>query len=468
MTTALNGDLCRITVEGPDKRVDLAVPAATPVAALLPVLLWHTAEQAGTDLSRPEESWVLQRLGGEPFDPAGTPESLDWLEGERLYLRPVENQLPDLHFDDISEGIAETVNERGDKWQPEYRRPLFVGVSAVVIVLFTAVLLNRGSTPVRLSLGAVLGLLCLVASVLFARHLRDRAMTVLFGLAAAALAGITTLDAADGAAERVVVGLNSLAAGSAAAAGVALVLVVTHRLWARAVPYPVFLVVLVLAGFVNALLWLRSVAGLDAPAAAGAAAAVLLGLLLFAPNLVLRAGRLRGPQLPKTGSELQFDIEPYPAAEMEQRANEAQNYLSVLVVCVSAALPWLFHAVLNGGGWASWALVGVLSAAVLLRARVLLNVWQRVALTACGSLGVIMLLFRATAHATTGWFVVVLLTLLALLIVTVLAALRPWPRRLLPIWEFIATVLDVIAGLAVLPLALQLMGAYSWARGLFG
>ena len=42
MTTALTGELCRITVHGPERKVDLAVPSGTPVATLLPVLLRHT------------------------------------------------------------------------------------------------------------------------------------------------------------------------------------------------------------------------------------------------------------------------------------------------------------------------------------------------------------------------------------------------------------------------------------------
>jgi len=466
VTTALNGELCRITVEGPDKRVDLAVPARTTVAALLPVLLHHTADQAGTDLTRPEESWILQRMGGKPFDPTGTPESLDWLEGERIYLRPVENQLPEMHFDDVSEGIADTVNQRRDRWQPQYRRPLFIGVSAVVIVLLTVVLTNSHLTVLRLSLGGSFAVLLMVAAVLFAVNLRDSAVSTLFGLGASGLAAVTMTDVVAGGPGRITE--PALGAGFGAAAVVALMLVLIQRLWAPAIAYPVFLTVFGLGVIVNGLVGFRSLGDMDAPAAAALTAAVLFGIVLLSPNLVLRAGRLRGPQLPKTGSELQFDIEPYPAEEMERRANKSENYLSVLIVCVSIALPVLYTVILPAGGWAAWALPGVLTAAVLLRARVLLNVWQRVAFTACGTVGVGMLLLRVSEMATTGWLIVVLLTLTVLLVVTVMAALRPWPRRLLPVWEFTATVFDVIAGLAVLPITLHLLHVYAWARGLFG
>ncbi|MET0491499.1 MAG: type VII secretion integral membrane protein EccD [Actinoplanes sp.] len=466
MTTALNGELCRITVEGPDKRVDLVVPARTTVAALMPVLLHHTADQAGTDLARPGESWVLQRMGGKPFDPTGTPETLDWLEGERIFLRPVENQLPEMHFDDVSEGIAETVNKRRDRWQPQYRRPLFIGISAIVIALLTAVLMNFDVNALRLSLGGSLAVLLLVAAVLFAQNLRDMAVSTMFGLAASALAGVTLLDVVAGGPGRFTEA--GLGAAFGAACIVSLVLVLIQRLWAPALAYPVFLAVFGLGCIVNGVVGFRSLGDMDAPAAAALAAAVLFALMLFSPNIVLRAGRLRGPQLPKTGSELQYDIEPYPVEEMERRANKAENYLSVLVVCVGIALPVLYTVILPAGGWASWALPSVLSAAVLLRARVLLNAWQRVALTACGTVGVGMLLLRVSEMATTTWLVVVLLSLVLLLVVTVMAALRPWPRRLLPIWEFTATVFDVIAGVAVLPITLQLLHVYSWARGLFG
>ncbi|WP_436535560.1 type VII secretion integral membrane protein EccD [Actinoplanes sp. HUAS TT8] len=459
MTTALNGDLCRISVEGPNRRMDLAVPLTTTVAALLPVLLQHTAE-GGLDLTRPEESWVLQRMGGRPFDPTGTPESLDWLEGERLYLRPVENQLPEMHFDDISEGIAETVNERRDKWQPEYRRPLFIGVSAAVVLLLTVVLRHAGSLSLQVGVGGGVAAGLLIAAVLYARNLGDRALSTLFGLSAILLAGVTVADAAGPDA--------GPAAGAGTAAGVALTLVVVQRLWAPTLLYPVFLSISGLGAVVDGVIGLRRMAGMDAAGAAALGAVILFAFVLFAPNLVLRAGRLRGPQLPKTGRELQFDIEPYPAEEMERRAHAAQNYLSVLVVCVSVALPVLYTVILPAGGWASWALPTVLSAGLLLRARVLLNVWQRVALTASGGAGVVMLLLAAAGAATAGWLVVILLFLLVLLVVTVLAAMRPWPRRLLPIWEFTATVFDVIAGVAILPIALQLMHTYAWARGLFG
>jgi hypothetical protein len=79
-----------------------------------------------------------------------------------------------------------------------------------------------------------------------------------------------------------------------------------------------------------------------------------------------------------------------------------------------------------------------------------------------------MVVLRAAHAAHQDVRLLMLIGLALLLLVLVMAARRPWPRRLLPIWEFTATVFDVITSLAIVPVVLQLLGAYPWARGLFG
>src|SRR5262249_20760640 len=138
-------ELCRVTVIGPDRKVDLAVPASTPVATLLPVLLRHTTTMGpGADADAPKGTWVLQRLGQEPFELTRTPDSLHWLDGEELHLRPAEDPLPELDFDDLADGIATVVKRRADRWQPEYRRYLFLALSTVALGALGAVLTGQG------------------------------------------------------------------------------------------------------------------------------------------------------------------------------------------------------------------------------------------------------------------------------------------------------------------------------------
>ena len=56
---AAGTEQCRVTVAGPERRVDLAIPATATVGELLPVVVRHTA---GPDAA--DRAWVLQRLGG--------------------------------------------------------------------------------------------------------------------------------------------------------------------------------------------------------------------------------------------------------------------------------------------------------------------------------------------------------------------------------------------------------------------
>lgn len=467
MTQTMNSEVCRITVVGPDKRVDLAVPVSTSVSALMPVLVWHTGAAATSEELRGDGAWVLQRIGEAPFDPAGTPESLDWLEGEELHLRLAEDPLPELAFDDLADGIATMVNRRNDRWQPEYRRLLFLGLSTVGMVLLAAVLADHGPILLAAIAGFALATVFMLTSVLIARA-GDRPLSLLFGVGAAGYAGLTALNLVDGVADALSATSPGLMVGAAAAAAVAIVLVVAQRLWAEELPYPPMLAVMVTAIATIFVLWLRSYFGMSGPAAAGIAAALLFAVIIFAPKIVLRAARLRGPQLPKTGDELQYDNQPESAEDLARRSSAADNYLSVATVCVAICLPFLFRIMMGDQGWAGWTLVAVYSSALLLRARSFFGVWQRVSLTLAGTAGYLMVILRASHAAPPDIRVLMLIGLAVLLLMLVLAARRPWPRRLLPIWEFTATVFDVLTALAILPLVLQLLGTYSWARGLMG
>lgn len=460
MTQSLGIDVCRITVVGPARSVDLAVPVTLPVAALLPVLLRAQDPDAGTD-----DGWVLQRLGGVPFDPAGTPESLDWLEGERLYLRPAQDAWPELDFDDLADGIATVVNRRGDRWRPEYRRTLFLILSGVALVVLAVVLAVRGPLLLTAVAGLVTGTGLLIGAVAAARALTDGALAALCGVGSAAITALTGLILVnDGARPH----WPGLVVAAAVAAGVSALLVLVQRVWAPSVTYPPVSVVLVVSVILILWGWIRAGLGAGDAGAAAVIAVVLFIGVLAAPRITLRLAGLRGVQLPKTGEELGYDNQPLPAAELQDQAFRAHDYLSVAVVSAALILPFVFLRLLGAPGWAGWVTTGVLATGLLLRARTYLGIWQRGALTAAGTAGVLLLIVRAAGAFPLGWRIALLTGLVILFAVLVMAALRPWPRRLLPIWEFTATVLDFVMALALLPLVLHLLGAYGWARSLFG
>ncbi|MFR9727736.1 type VII secretion integral membrane protein EccD [Saccharopolyspora sp. MS10] len=458
-------ELCRITVFGPDGRADLAVPVSTSVADLLPVLLSHTSSQPEAE---EHGSWVLQRLGGTPLDPSGTPETLDWMEGEQLHLRPADDPLPELDFDDLADGIATSVGQRDDRWQHEHGRLLFTALSAAVLAVLALVLAGPGPTALHAGFALGLGLVCAFAAAPVATKLDDLALTRLTGFAGcgfSALAGLIAADGVPGETAPTPPGVLVAAVGAGAAAALLLVL---RRFAARGIPYAPFSTVLLVAVAVIAGVWLGASFGLGIGQVAGVLAAVLFGVVVFVPKLTIRAAFLRGPQLPRNAADLQQDIEPAPADQVAVRTATADRYVSVAMVFAAAVLSGAFPLILAEPGWIGWALVSVLSCAVLLRSRSFLGVWQRVSLAVAGTIGLSLVVLHLARMFPPEWRTALLAGLLVVLFALVKAALRPPMRRMLPIWGHLANIFDTVTALAVLPLLLQLLGVYAWARGLAG
>ncbi|WP_433870163.1 type VII secretion integral membrane protein EccD [Saccharopolyspora sp. CA-218241] len=465
MTSARVAELCRITVHGPDGRADLAVPVSTPVADLMPVLLSHTKRQPTDD---DPGSWVLQRLGEQPLDQDGTPETLDWLEGEQLHLRPAADPLPQLDYDDVADGIATHVEDRPDRWKPEYGAPLFRALSGAVAAVVALVLLGPGPTGLHGGFAAGLGVLLAAATAPLAKKVKDVAMIRLTGLGGVAFAGIAGLIAADGAAGIAVPTVPGLLVGTGSAALAAAVVLVLHRFADRRIPFTPFLAALLLAVAVHGAVWTAVGFGLTPGQTAGIAATFVFGIVVFAPKVTIRAAFLRGPQLPRNAKDLQEDIDPAGAEEVADRTTNADRYLSAALVCAAAVLVGAFPLIMTETGWVTWTLTGVLASAVLLRTRALLGMWQRVSLAVAGTVGLSLVVLHFARTFTPGWRAVLILGVLLVLVGLVLAALRPLNRRMLPIWGHLANVFDTVTAIAVLPLLFQLLGLYAWARGLGG
>lgn len=75
--------LCHVTVLGPGRRTDLAVPAAAPLTMLLPELVRRCAGAADNTSA---SAWVLARVGGEPLPPDQSLAASGVLDGEVLCL----------------------------------------------------------------------------------------------------------------------------------------------------------------------------------------------------------------------------------------------------------------------------------------------------------------------------------------------------------------------------------------------
>ncbi|MET7747686.1 type VII secretion integral membrane protein EccD [Micromonospora sp. NPDC005367] len=468
MSNALQGALCRISVIGPDRKVDLAVPSTTPVANLLPLLLRHATVAANPGEDLPDGAWVLQRLGQRPFELTGTPESLDWLEGEELYLRRAEDPLPELEFDDLAEGVAAVVNRRDDRWKPEYRRVLFLVLSVVGMAAIGGLLVDRGPVLPQVIGAGVLAVALLTAALVAARKLTDGAFALLLGCGAAFFAALASSSAVDGVPEGVAWTNHAVLAGAVATAAVMAILLLVQRTVTPHMPSAPVLVVGVTALITIGITLVHSGTRTTPEKVSSGALAVLFAVVVVAPRAAVKFARLRGPQLPKTGEDMRYDIEPEDPELVKARTNDADTYLTTAIGASALLLVVLFHFAMRVPGWSGWTLVAVVASAILLRARTFFGLWQRLALVAAGTVGYLMVVVKLSQMLGPGWRYVLFAVLLAVLLALVMAALRPWPRRMLPFWEYSATFLDVATGAAVLPVLAQTLGFYAGARGLFG
>jgi type VII secretion integral membrane protein EccD len=436
--------------------VDLTVPATVPIAELLPVLLRRVVDDSAWD-----KPWVLQRLGEEPLNPDSTAEEAELRHGEVLHLRPADRALPPVQFDDVAVGMASVIGARRDRWQPAFTRRLQLALSGLSLIAFGYGALRvspPGWSAVCLGIAAVL---LTAGGVVAGRLLRDVPICLITGLSGCALAAAAGLAARHGLAGIGAPGrVGVLLASLSAAAAATLLLTVGH---APATPF-------------------GAVAGTAAAAAAGcglalslnwdaARASAVLAVAVFlmtarAVRVVLRAARLRVPQLPRTAEELQQDIEPEPGERLTRRSAIAVACLDSLITGGSLASAVAFVQLTRTPQWIGWTLTAALAAALLLRSRDLAGVWQRTSLAAGGTFGFAVVVETLAARAAPLPGAVALFAVLAVAGLLLIAARRRPGARLLPIWGHIADLLEIGTAVALLPLLLQLLHVYSHIRHL--
>ncbi|GAA3758783.1 type VII secretion integral membrane protein EccD [Streptomyces tremellae] len=466
-------DVCRITVEGPTGRADLALPVATPLSALLPTLLRHV----GTAQERTNAPWVVQRLGEEPLDLDGSPESLALRHGDVLYLRPADEPLPGLYFDDISDGVAHAVADRPDLWRPELTRGLALAVGGLALAALGVTAFRAGpGVLATAACGATAAVLAAVCAII-ARAGADRVTVGAAGLGSlvfAALTGFAPFHAAAVPAGGLPPGAHGHAAlgpfalgshGLLVAAGAVAVLAGT-LLALRVLPFTLpgtFLVCAIAAAVGVAV---ARVGGIDAVQASGVVAVAMFVLGHFGPRLTLRAARLRVPQLPRTAEELQQGIDPEDEESVTRRVNIASSYLNTLSISSALVYSVAFAALVREGGWIGWLLPLVFCAAVLLRARGLGGAFQRIPMTLVGAFGLAVVALTRLAPLSTTAHAVVLGVLLAAAGLLLVAAWRLPTGRLLPVWGHLGDIAETLTAVALLPLLLQALHVYAFFRQL--
>ncbi|GAA4532654.1 type VII secretion integral membrane protein EccD [Amycolatopsis samaneae] len=449
--------LCRLSIRAPGRSFDLAVPADVPLADLVPTMVGYAGndlDEAGLD----HGGWVLQDLGGEPLDDEATPEALGLRDGQVLYLRSREDALPAVHFDDLVDGIGAGLRDRPGAWRPAATKWLLHGLALVAATLAWSAILLPGPILPRASAAIVVAVLLLAASGSASRAVGDAVAGTLYGVAAVpffALAGLLVPGPA--AAPSALL----LASATAAAGGVVLALVAsgTH-------PH-VHLGVLVVCVFGVLTAGVMLLTGEVAPAfAVTAVLAVLFGA--FLPGLAFRLAGLKMPPLPTTAEQLQEGIDPHPSRTVLDRGAVADRYLTALFLATGVVCAAVITGLLTAGGWAPAVLAGLLGALLLLHGREVGGLRTRLAVVLPGAYGLVALtVTQAVRLDLTGRFLLVAGVLLAGAALMVAGWTVPG-RRMVPYWGRIADVVHVLFAVALLPMALLVLGVFGFLRAING
>lgn len=456
-------DLCRVTVVAPGTRMDVALPADVPLAELVPTLLRNLGADR-PDAVPPSGGWSLQRFGQSPFDLGASAAALTVRDGEVLYLRPQQAELPELAFDDVSDAIA-TAAARGHRWTGSDTRR--VGLALALLALATAVLVVLGAGPpwaVPAALSGMVALVLVVTAAVLSRALSDAIAGAVLGHAAVVIAVVAGMAAFAGPHTLGHLGAPSVLGGSAAGLLVAVVCVL-----AVAESVPEFVGVAAVAAFTLVTGALTALVGLEPAEAAAVAVVLALALVQAVPSLALRLAELPLPAIPFTADDVRRDDFTVTGADVLRRTAVADRYVTALLGAV-VAVTLGGEVVLSGQHRAStnWMLA-VVGAVLALRARVFAGRVQRSALLFGAAAAVALLavhgLQGVPAQTRLVTIAVPLLLAAGLLVVV---ALRWHGTRVSPVWRRAADILDGLVVASVIPVALAVLGLYGFVRGYVG
>lgn len=464
MTDTQVAELCRLTVRAPAKSIDLAVPADVPVADLLPAVLGYAGdnlEEAGID----HGGWVLQRLGGEPLDEELTLDSYGLRDGDTLYLRPRAEALPEVHLDDLVDGIATTMRDHPFGWTPKVSRWVLLGI--VVAVLAGGVLVIAwpgGSSLSRSVFATAAGLLLLAGAGAASRAVGDAGAGAALGFMVGpylALAGwLLPGGELAGPHAYETLGARLLAASAAMAGGAVLALAVVAAFAA------LFLSVAVVSLFAAVAAVLLLTTDLAPVHAAGILAVLAVVLGAFVPSLAFRMSGMRMPPLPTNAQQLQEGIEPHAASAVSARAILADGWMTSLYGAVGLVGAACVAILARERELAEIIMTVALCLLLVLHARGLGNIWQRMSLVAPGIFGLLLLVLVAAPAASPGNRLVTAAGLLAAAAAAAIAAWTVPGRRLVPYWGRAGELLHSALAIAVLPLALWVLGVYGALRAI--
>jgi type VII secretion integral membrane protein EccD len=457
-------DLCRLTVYGPDRSVELAVPVHVPLIDLLPALVGHLGDGLA-DIGQEHGGWVLQRLGDPPLREELSVAVLGLHDGDVVHLRPRADQLPPLDFDDLIDGIAVGISGRTDRWRADTSRRLLTGLVALPLAAALAVLAGHVSAlSATAAMAVAVILLGLTAAA--SRAFGDMPAASVLGGAAIGYAGLAAgelplLRGAPGGHElaSAVTLRPALLAASVGMCGATAVVSVLRGSRHPALVGVMTVVLLAAAGGA-----LATFARLHSAPVAGVLLALIMPAGNYVPVISFRLARMRLDPPPSTAEELQEDLDPLPGEHVLDRTRWADRYMAALYGGLGTAAAACLAVLGLATGWAAHVVAIDAMVVLLLQSRVLVAARHRLSAVVPAVTGALLLAIPAGLRAGPHYWpsVVAGLVILAGLL---LAAERILPgHRLLPHWGRAGDLLHTLAAAVLIPAVVWQTGLYEYLR----
>ena len=465
MTVAATGEMCRLTICGPARQIEVAVPAHVAVSDLLPVLVEHLGDNL-VETGLLHGGWVLQRLGDPPFDQGATVAGLGLRDGDLLHLRPRSEQIPPVDFDDLVDGVATGVKQRPGRWQAALTGWTARATTVIVLALGVGVLAQPGHAGYRALAATALTLACLVGSLIATVAAADRPFGVIFAAGAlgyAGLAGLLVTDPRPG-----VVGL-SLDAPALFTASAAILATAGLTALAIAPARPVLVAIIVADVLAVAASALSTFTGLTIMESAASLVVVTVLAAMVVPPLAFRLAGLRLAPLPTKPEHLQEELDPIPSTQLLPRAAVADRMMTSLYAGLAIPAMPAIVIVAVAPGWAPPTLVALFAVVRCLAVRPMTSGWHRLAQLAPAGVGVVALTLSHAPAGTSAARVagVALAVVVGCVLLFLLARTLP-RRRLTPYWGRAGDLVETVTAAAVLPVFLAVLDVYGLARAIGG
>jgi type VII secretion integral membrane protein EccD len=460
----------RVSVHADAVRVDLALPAAVPVAALIPAIVDILASGDGrsTDPSAglAATRYQLSRPGTSALDPSTTLAQNGIRDGTILVLTECETKLPAPRFDDAAEAVSATLDvvarprtRRAERLTSAAAASWLAGIGSLVLIRNSFAATSARPTGAAVGLAAVASCVALLAAVLAHRAYRDPIAALTLGLLAvgfSAVAGFIAVPDGPGAPNVVlaamVAAVTSVVAMRVTGCGAVTLTAVSC--------FAVVIAVAALAGVITA----------APPAAIGSISALVsLGLLEASARVSIVMAGL-SPRLP---SALDMDVgEPTTAPDcLAARAICADESLTGLVAAFSASAGVGAISTVVGVHSTGMPRVGsivfamMVGAALLLRARSQIDLRRTLLLvgSAIATISTTLVVAASASPQHALWIgaatAMLAGTALSLGFIGSTITFSPVGRRSVELLEYLLLA-------ALVPLACWICGVYGAARGL--